>query len=320
VAALALAGRGDLSLANALVNESPGDFRLSPEKANLRMAMQFSLTATGGFTPYDCAIVSGSGMLAEDRIYQAPKTIASEKFIEVNIRATDQAGYSDLATVQVFKPFYIAGGTAVTMRLPGSVTVEAAGGVTPYSWAVDGVAGPAGVNLYIYTPATNGTVSTHVVGVTDFLGNYKEATITVLPADGAPLTIFPVSAGVQVGGTVSFTTFGGKPTYRWEPASDLNPNTGTPVAFTAGAEGTHTVTLTESLGASVTATVVVTAAPISTLVLSPEAPTVIAVGTRSSSTRREGCRRIPIPAHLPDTSTTVVCTGNTMAGRKSASS
>jgi hypothetical protein len=277
-AALALAGCGNLSLANVLVHESPGDFRLSPTTANLQVRMEFSLTATGGIIPYDSALVSGSGTLEQGWIYRAPNNIALEPYIENTIRGNDLAGSSDLATIRVLKSSLRVNVTAATMQVPGSVNIHATGGVNPYGWVGDGMVGPTG-DIFVFTATTETTPGDHVVSVTDALGNFKEVTITVLPQDGAPLTVFPVSAGVQLGGTVSFQAFGGTGTYTWGPPSDFNPNTGTPVTFTASTEGAHTITLTAG-GASVAATVIVTSAAISALVLSPEAPTVTAVGDR----------------------------------------
>lgn len=275
-AVLVLASCGDLSLLGTLNNESPGEFRLSPETVNLQVGKEFAFTAAGGFTPYNYEIVSGLGGFGKEQtwVYKSPDDIGSADYIVVTIQATDQLGNSDTATVRVFKPFSIVGDTAVTMQLPGRVTIQAAGGVAPYNWAVDGTADPFGTNPYAYTPTTEGT---HVVSVTDEIDNYKEVTVTVLPAN-PPLTIAPVAAGVQVGGTVSFAAFGGKPPYSWTPMANVSPTTGTPVTYSASAVGTDTVTLADSLGASVTATVTVTAAPIPPLVLSPDAPMVTAVG------------------------------------------
>jgi hypothetical protein len=287
-AAMVVAGCGNLSLNGVLANESPGEFRLSPETVNVQVGSKFTFSATGGFTPYNYQVVSGLGTVAKDQtwVYQAPDKITGD-YIEVLIQATDQLGDSDTATVRVFNPFNIVGATARIMQLPGSVTVEATGGVPEYSWSVDGSVASTGGTSYVYNPATAGI---HRVGVTDFLGNYIEVLIIVLPELDAPLTIFPDSAGVKVGETVSFEAYGGTPTYSWTPVTNVNPTTGTPVTYTATTEGTDTVTLTDSTGSSVSATVTVTADTIPPLVLSPEGPTVTAVGDQVQFSAAGGVR------------------------------
>jgi hypothetical protein len=276
-AAMAPAGCGNLSLTGVLSNESPGEFRLSPETVNLQVGGQFTFSATGGFLPYNYQVVSGLGTLKDQTwVYQAPDDIGTDPYIEVTIKATDQLGDSDTATARVFNPFSITPNGAVTIQLGGSVTIQAAGGVIPYTWAFDdGTANPS-ANPFNYAPLTAGT---HVVSITDALGNYKELAITVLPAS-APLTIDPVSAGVQVNGTVTFTAFGGTPPYTWSATTGTMTGTGSTATYTATAGDKDTVKLADSTGTSVTATVTVTAAPIQPLVLSPEGPRVTAVGDR----------------------------------------
>jgi hypothetical protein len=283
-AALVLAACGDLSLNNVLSNESPGVFRLSPEAVNLQVSQEFTFSATGGFTPYDYKIVSGIGEVVKDHswIYQAPDDIGAEDFIEVTIKATDQVGDSDTALVRVFKPFYLVDGTEMIVQNPGSVTIEAAGGVAPngYSWAVDGTTVATRTNPFHYTPDETVEVVTRIVGVTDDIGNYIEGTVIVLPQNGAPLTIFPSSAGVELDGTVSFSAFGGTPPYSWSAMTGIITATDSTAAYKATAVGTDTVTLKDSADpqASVDASVTVTEGSIQPLVLSPEAPTVTAVG------------------------------------------
>jgi hypothetical protein len=278
-AALVLAGCGNLSLSEILSNESPGEFRLRPKTANLQEGTEFAFTATGGFTPYHYEVLAGLGGFAKDQswIYKAPEDIGAAKdYIEVTIRATDKLGSSDTATVRVFKSFSIVPSQAVTMQLPGSVSILASGGVAPngYGWAVDGTADPAGTNPYVYTPSTEGP---HVVSVTDDIGNYAELTITVLPAN-PPLTIDPVSAGVEVHGTVSFAAFGGTGAYSWSATAGSISPAGSPASFTApSSAGAVTVTLSDG-SSQVTAAVTVTVKPILPLVLSPDAPTVVAIG------------------------------------------
>jgi hypothetical protein len=279
-AAMVLAGCGNLSLTGLLSNESPGEFRLSPETVNLQVGAEFTFSSTGGFAPYNYQVVSGLGDVVKDQtwVYQAPLEITGD-YIEVTIKATDQLGDSDTATVRVFNPFSIVPNSAVTIKSGGSVTIQATGGVSPYTWTFDDGttnSDPDGTSPFVYTPATTEIVVTHVVGVTDKIGNYIEVAVTVLPV-GASLTIDPVAAGVQVGFTLTFSAFGGTPPYTWTPETNFDFSTGTPVTYTATTVGTDIVTLTDSLDASVTATITVTA-DWEPLVLSPDVPTVMAIG------------------------------------------
>ena len=281
--AMASAGCGNFSLDSALRNEAPGEFRLSPETVNVQVGGTFTFSASGGFTPYDYQVVSGLGDVVKDQtwVYEAPTAAITDPpyYIEVLIQATDQLGDSDTATVRVFNPFNIAGSTVRIVQIPNSITIDAAGGVLPYGWSVDGTADPAGTDPYLYAPTAAGI---HMVGVTDFLGNYAQVMVIVLPSTNAPLIIYPDSVAVELGGKVSFEAYGGKPQYNWVCGlGSLNKASGTPVLYTAAALGTDTVTLTDSASpspASVTATVIITAGAILPLVLSPEAPTVKAIG------------------------------------------
>ncbi len=278
-AATVLAGCGNLSLNNVLGNEEPGEFRLSPETVNLPVSTKFTFSAAGGFTPYNYQVVSGLGAVEKDQtwVYQAPPSITGD-YIKVIIQATDLLGDSDTATVRVFNPFNVVGRTWRIVQIPNTITVEIAGGVPPYSsWAVSGTLVPSGPNSWFYTPTKAGI---DVISVTDFLNNYIEVTVIVLPELNAPLTIYPDSAGVEVNHTLSFEAYGGTPpySYSWSATAGIITGTGSAATFTApSVQGEVIVTLSDG-SSSVSATVTVTAASIPPLVLSPEGPTVMAIG------------------------------------------
>jgi hypothetical protein len=295
-AGMALAGCGNLSLNDVLRNESPGEFRLSPEIVNLEVGRTFTFSAAGGFTPYNYQVVSGLGDVAKDQtwVYEAPKDPITDSpyYLEVLIQATDHLGDSDTATVRVFNPFNIVGYSWRIVQIPGSITIEATGGVPSlggvpdlanggYSWSVNGTEVYTDKTSYPYAPQPD-EVGINEVGVTDYLGNYLEVMVIVLPQVGAVLTIYPDTAAVEVGGKVQFEAYGGQPTYNWSAdAGTFTRIIGTPVNYTAPATpGTYTVTLTDSAtpSVSVSATVTVTSGSIPALVLSPESPQVTAVG------------------------------------------
>jgi len=283
---LALAGCGDLSLYSALEGDSPGPFQLSPDSLNLPTGSEYSFTAVGGIAPY-YFVSSGLGTLEKQTWkYTAPSSVTDPQGWDlVTITATDLVGSADSATVRVFAAFTLTGGTSVTLTQgdpPHAFGVT--GGVSPYAWLLDEVEVASG-GSYPFDPVSEGR---YTVAVHDSIGNYREASVTVVAPSGSPLAIDPTGATVEKSAKVTFTAFGGDGAghYTWNTTAgnlSVSPDTVTAQLTAPGRAGELTVTLSSDSGTydSVTARVVVTDTPPPPpplLMLLPDGPVVDAVG------------------------------------------
>jgi hypothetical protein len=128
------------------------------------------------------------------------------------------------------------------------------------------------------------TADTCTVAVTDSIGLSQSATVTVLADDpDIPLEITPLSVTVEPNGAATFMALGGTGDYTFTVASggaggtisDTNP-----AIYTApSSSGSDTVSLSDGL-ATVTAAVTVIDPAAAPLSLSPQNPTVSAIGDR----------------------------------------
>jgi hypothetical protein len=284
--ALALADCGDLSLFAALKGDSPGELRFSPATALVPENTDFTFSVLGGFSPYEVAV--GAALSSRDGtnwVFQGKEiTGESELF---TILATDLLGNTATAEVTVYavsSPLALDV-TEVTLQVGLSWTFTVTGGSGGYVWSVDDVVvdpQPAPDDAYTYLAGVPGN---HTVVVSDSLGLSQAAQVIVVdaPPPNAPLTISPTSAAVAVNGTLGFTATGGTGQYTFAvlaggaggTIADAKAN---PVTYTApAAPGTDTVRVTDDgSGATLDATVSVIAVP--ALQLSPQSPTVSAIG------------------------------------------
>ena len=284
---LALAGCGDLSLLQALKGDSPGELRFSPSTVLIPERTDFTFTVLGGFTPYEISLGAGVTPKGGNTWVFPGKDISAESEL-FTVEATDLLGHKTTAEVTVYavaSPLEL-NVSELTLLVGQSWTFTATGGAGGYLWAVDDVAvgppdPPPPNDTFLYLAAIPGG---HTVTVTDSLGVSRAAAVTVKPvvAD-APLQISPDRGVVGVNGMLSFMAEGGTGPYHFEVLlpggaggtfSDAGAN---PAAYLApGTTGTDTIRLTDDAGATVGATVIVIAA--SSLKLSPESPTVSAIG------------------------------------------
>jgi hypothetical protein len=144
-----------------------------------------TVSATGGVTPYSWSIISGSlpaGLSlgsSTGTISGTPTAYGTSNF---TVRVTDSQGTPD--TDDQALSIYVAPEDLVitTSSLPGgtvsqaySETVQATGGVTPYSWSIVSGSLPAGLSLGSSTGTISGTPTTEetanfTVRVTDSQG------------------------------------------------------------------------------------------------------------------------------------------------------
>ncbi|MHC4714189.1 MAG: beta strand repeat-containing protein, partial [Planctomycetota bacterium] len=237
------------------------------------VAYSETLAATGGVTPYSWAVVAGSlpaGLSLNSSTGEISGTPTTSETANFTVEVTDSNTPAD--TDQQALSIYIAPETLTitTSSLPDgqvgvaySETLQASGGVTPYSWAVVVGSLPAGLSLNSSTGEISGTptaygTSNFTVEVTDSDAppstDQQALSITV---DPAPLVITTSSlADGQVGVAYSETlaATGGVTPYSWAvvagslPAGlSLNSSTGeisgTP---TTGGTSNFTVEVTDS--------------------------------------------------------------------------
>jgi gliding motility-associated-like protein len=220
---------------------------------------------TGGTPPYTYS-VNGSSLAATTtytglvaNTYNVVVQDANGCQFTTTVTVTDLSGL--LASVSAQTNVSCNGGTN------GSVTVTASGSLAPYSYSFNG--GPFGAT---------GTFS----GLTS--GSY---TVVAKDANGCTITVPvtisqpPVLAGVLVsqtnvlcfGGTTGAATVsasGGTNPYTYE--MDLGPFVASPI-FTGLAAGTHTITIKDGNGCTITVTVIITQPAAITLTSSSVAAT-----------------------------------------------
>lgn len=175
--------------------------------------------------------------------------------------------------------------SAVSVVTGGTQAFSASGGTTTtsgvYSWSVSNTAlGSIDSSTGAFTAGT--TTGSMTVTATDSVGNTGTATVTVTTAI---ISISPLNLTIVRGGTQTFTATGGTGTYTWTVNdSTLGTIVSTTGAFTArNTAGTMTVTATDTMGITGTATVVIvdsalTVVPVSYTAYPGETQTITATG------------------------------------------
>ncbi len=142
----------------------------------------------------------------------------------------------------------------------GSAIVSPAGGTTPYSynWSPIGGTGSTGTNF----PA-----GTYTVLVTDSNGCQVTDSV-VITGTLNPVINIAVNDSSICPGTSTTLTASGAQTYSWTPASSLNNSTGGSVTASPNITTTYTVTGTDSIGCSSSATAQILVFPQPTILIS----------------------------------------------------
>ena len=246
----------------------------------------FSLAATGGVTPYQWSATGLPGGLSlNSSTGQISGTPAAAGASSVTITVTDsssptpQSASKTLSLTIAPAPLSITT-TAMPNGVAGvaySFSMNASGGVTPYTWSATGL--PDGLSIngatgqVVGTPTTSGTSSVTVTVTDSGSPSHQTASKTLSLTILAPLAITTTSlpggvAGVAYSATLSAT--GGTAPYSWSASglpSGLSMNastgqiTGTP---TAAGTATVTISVTDNSSPSVlnaTKTLSITVAP-----------------------------------------------------------
>jgi len=248
-----------------------------------------TLSASGGRSPYTWSIASGAlpdglSLATGGSISGTPRTGGTSTF---TVRVTDvggRTGTRSLSIVVVESP------AVTTTSLPGATTgtaysalLAAAGGTTPYTWALASGTLPAGLSLssggsLTGTPTATGT-STFTVRVTDTGGQIATATLSVTVL--APLSVSTSTVANATVGTaysVQLAAAGGTTPYTWALASGTLP-AGLTLSAAGLISGTPTAVETDTFGVQVTdsgartATATLTVAVVAVNVTTPPAIT-----------------------------------------------
>ena len=253
----------------------------------LGTAYSATVSGTGGITPYTWSISAGSlpaglTLNASTGLISGTPTGSVTGPVNFTVKVTDaETPTAQTATAALSITISAAPLSVVTSSLPNGIaqsvyvgaTLQAAGGVSPYTWAVTTGSLPAGLSLNSSTGAISGTPTTagpsnFTVTVTDSqTPTAGTATKNLSITIGPQLTVTTTSLGAAVVGTAYNQTLaasGGTTPYTWAvttgslPAGlSLNTSTGaitgTPTGPLVGTIS-FTVTVTDSESPTKTAT------------------------------------------------------------------
>lgn len=155
----------------------------------------------------------------------------------------------------------------------GTLYFTASGGVSPYSFSVlsGGAGGTINSSTGVYTaPSGVGSTTVDTVQVTDSAGKIADAKATVIAAP--LLKIAPSSLTAVPNTNYTFIASGGVPPYAFAASAGTISSSGAKGDFgVPSTTGTDTVTVTDSLGSTASATIDVVSSSTTggTLVLSP---------------------------------------------------
>lgn len=217
-----------------------------------------NFTASGGSPAYTYTVLPGGAGGTIDPttgVYVAPISPGTD-----TVRVTDKVGgISDATVTIVAASQLVISPSTLTIAVGNTYQFGATGGVPPYTFSLfSGGASVSSDGLY----TASGSSSTATLRVTDAVNATSDATVTVV--SGGPLAISPASAAVPEGGTVTFAGSGGSPAYVFSltGAGSVGVYSGTYTASGPVGANTATIKMSDTLAASVTATIdIVPAAP-----------------------------------------------------------
>jgi hypothetical protein len=249
---------------------------LSPATASAfpQQTLQLAVSGgSGGGFVWSMATNASGGTVTQTGSYKAGATGSTVDVVKV----TDGNNNTATVTITVGPGVSVTPATA-SVPPKGTKALTAAGGSgTGFSWSIGSNGSGCSVNSSgVYTAGTTGG-TTDVIKVTDSLGNFANATLTVTGG----LTITPATLSLAPKGTRQLSVTGGSGTgYTWSLTVNGSGGSVSDTGFyAAGPTGssTDTVTVVDSLGLSATLNVVVTAAISVT-------PSTVTVSPRESKT------------------------------------
>jgi len=242
-----------------------------------------TMAVAGGQPPFTFALASGQlppGLSLNTSTGEISGKPSQSGTFTFSLQARDAAGAQTQSTFTIT----IAAGLTITtapvlpvaaVALNYQVTLAAAGGTAPYSWAATAGSLPAGLTFHANgtidgTPTTAGAF-TFTATVTDATGARATRDFTLTVASGLTITTAPQLPPAVPGAPYStpLTASGGRPPYTWSIASGSVPagitlNVGTgDLAGTTAALGTYnfTANVTDAAGLTAQKAFTLTVAP-----------------------------------------------------------
>ncbi|MFP4564796.1 MAG: hypothetical protein ACLFRY_15970, partial [Spirochaetia bacterium] len=227
----------------------PASLEISPSSIEVYVNTSTTFSVTGGTSPYNFSVPSGSGSIGTTSgVYTAPSSAGT-----ATVQVEDSTTSTSDAVVTILEHLRISP-SAATVSTGGSTTFSASGGKSPYTFSMHSGNGSVDSSTGDYTAP--GSAGTDEVKVTDDSGNFDIATVTV--SAPSPFQISPTSVTVSVGESITFTAAGGTTPYeftRYSGVGTVNLTTG---EYSSPSPGTAVVRVTDDAGNTRDATVTVT--------------------------------------------------------------
>jgi alpha-tubulin suppressor-like RCC1 family protein len=225
-----------------------------------------SITATGGSGTYNYTITSGSGTISQignNGTFTAPGAAGS-----TTITATDTiTGFTGQTTITILPPVTISPKTYKLTTL-SPLIFSASGGYPGYTYSIQSGNGSITGNTYTAGAASDMVV----VKVIDSQNNFDIANVTVEP----PISITQASYSLAVNATYVLPVINGFPPYSYSVTGSGSVTNGT---YSSASAGSATVTITDSIGASVQSSITIYNA----LTISPASKNILTNGTTTFS-------------------------------------
>ncbi|MBI9099237.1 MAG: hypothetical protein JEY91_12200 [Spirochaetaceae bacterium] len=254
----------------------PPALGITPSSIGIYSGNSVTFNAVGGTGPFTYSLltpIGGTGEFLSGNIYTAPGDTAGTALVRVTDSLSSTADAAVTVTA-VAGPTLSISPLSIDLNLSDSISLSASGGESPYTFSLLSPIAGAGESLVgsTYTAPSDMT-GTATVRVTDNMGVTADSTVTVTPSSA--LAISPVTIGLNLNGTIDFSTSGGVPPYTY---SLLTPLTGTGESLTGSTytapsdnAGTATVRVTDNMSNTEDATI--TVSPASVLTINPSTVT-----------------------------------------------
>lgn len=259
---------------------------------------------SGGTVPFTGVVTNASnpaltwsatsGTISSSGLYQAP-TVKGNSTATVTATSVAEPTKSTSATITVTAIPLTLAGNFVPAKVGSSYSVPlvVGGGTAPYTFAISSGQLPAGLVLGASSGTVSGTPSTSGtynfgLNVTDSKSAAGSQTFTLTVSPSVVVTVTPATATVASGGTVPFialVTNTPNTAVIWSATLGTISTTGLYQASTVTADSTATVTATSAadLTKSASATVIVTAIPPPSLIITTTTLSGATAGTSYSN-------------------------------------